>query len=98
MQGAGQPGAVSLFSVDNPDVVIQTVKRAQNGDGYIVRLHEIAGKNADIVLQSEFLEGATAQLTDLLERSGDALSVKGDQVKVKVAANSLTTLMFVPGN
>jgi alpha-mannosidase len=57
----------SAASVDNPAVVIETIKPAESGAGVIVRLYESLGHAASAAL-SVSLPHATATETDLIER------------------------------
>jgi len=53
--------------VDDPAVVIETIKPAESGRGIVVRLYESLGRPTTTALRTTL--GGTAQLTDLLERS-----------------------------
>ena len=56
----------SVARVDDPAVVIETIKPAESGRGVVVRLYESLGKPTTTALRTTW--GAAAQLTDLLER------------------------------
>ena len=60
---------VSLLSVDAPNVVVFDLKRAERGDRFIVKLHEMAGKSATTTLSSQVLDIVKAAPTDLVERN-----------------------------
>ena len=47
-------GADSFLSVDAPDVVVEAVKQAENGNDLIVRSYETAGRNATATLRLDF--------------------------------------------
>ena len=57
----------SVAHVDDPAVVIETIKPAESGRGIVVRLYESLGRPTTTALRTTL--GGTAQLTDLLERS-----------------------------
>ncbi|HZD52386.1 MAG TPA: alpha-mannosidase, partial [Woeseiaceae bacterium] len=57
----------SLLSCDNPNVVIDVLKKAEDSDHLIVRLHEYAGGRGPFELSSDF-PIAGWQPCDLLER------------------------------
>ena len=61
-------GAVfdSVASVDEPGIVIETVKRAEQGDGVVLRLYESLGRATTTALRVG-LPHAVAHETDLLE-------------------------------
>ena len=56
----------SVASVDNPAVLVETIKPAENGRGVIVRLYESLGHAASAAL-SVSVPHATATETDLME-------------------------------
>lgn len=66
------PGATlaSAASTDNPAVIVETIKPAENGSGVILRLYESLGRPAVTALRTE-LPGAvrhnSARETDLME-------------------------------
>lgn len=76
----GQPvkESFSLFSLSVDHVRIDAVKRAEEGDGFIVRLHEYAGARGPIELSSELSDFRWSE-TDMLENplKGDAQSGQG---------------------
>ncbi|MGN6273859.1 MAG: alpha-mannosidase [Protaetiibacter sp.] len=57
----------SLVSSSNPDVVVETVKRAESGDGVVVRLYESRGRATTTALATR-IPHARATLVDLIER------------------------------
>lgn len=50
----GEIEPFSLFQVTNPYVVIDSVKQAEDGNGFIVRLHEFAGTHGEVTLDSDY--------------------------------------------
>ncbi|WP_394553780.1 alpha-mannosidase [Agromyces sp. MMS24-JH15] len=63
-------GFASAASVDEPGVVIETVKRAEHGDGVVLRLYESLGRPTTTALRVDLpgLPDPVATETDLLER------------------------------
>jgi alpha-mannosidase len=57
----------SAASTDNPGIIIETIKHAEQGDGTVLRLYESLGKTATTALRVT-LPHTSAQETDLLER------------------------------
>ncbi|WP_344484488.1 alpha-mannosidase [Glycomyces endophyticus] len=71
-------GAVApLVRVENPAVVVETVKLAEDGSGdVVVRLYEAHGTRTEAVLDLGFA-AASAVETDLLEREVERAAVQG---------------------
>ena len=77
----------SFVGVEQDNVVLTAVKKAEDGDALLFRFYEWAGKNAEVHLSVP--AGATsATLTNLMERAeGGALAVSRDG-KVRVPVHS----------
>ncbi|SDC94247.1 alpha-mannosidase [Glycomyces harbinensis] len=75
-----------LVSVENPAVVVETVKLADDGSGdVVVRLYEAHGTRTDALLHLGFRSSGTVE-TDLLERAVEAGAVRsGDAESVALA-------------
>jgi alpha-mannosidase len=61
--------------VDQPNVVLETWKRAEDGDGTILRFLEVAGKESSVDVQTPILNVVSAWMNDALERKQGPLSV-----------------------
>jgi alpha-mannosidase len=85
----------SLLSVDAPYVVIETVKRAEDGNGLIVRLFENQRSRGKITLSAAF-DLAAAYHTNLLEENAETLPVQGNQVQLEIAPYQIVTLRLIP--
>lgn len=72
-----------LFSVSSPDLVLDTVKRADTTDGVLLRLYETHGTRGTATLTS-VLPFKKARLVNLLEDRLDAgeLKVKGETIEL----------------
>ncbi|MBB3111677.1 alpha-mannosidase [Paenibacillus phyllosphaerae] len=67
----------SFLLPSHPHVMIEAVKRAEDGDALIVRLYETAGTRLTTKLQAGFTY-ASAWLTDLMEEKLEILQVEED--------------------
>ncbi|MFC4035008.1 alpha-mannosidase [Streptomyces polygonati] len=76
--GPAPAGGPALVTVDNPDIVVETVKLADDRSGdVVVRLYESRGGSARGALRTDFALTA-AHITDLLEEPGEPLSPERD--------------------
>jgi alpha-mannosidase len=87
--------ALSLFSVDRPNVVIETVKRAENGSGIVVRLYESQRQRGSVTLQTGFDLGR-AERTNLLETPRETLTCQGNRVAFDIKPFEIVTLKLTP--
>ena len=66
---------LSFLQVRQPDVVLETWKMAEDGQGTILRFLEVAGKESAVDVQTPLLEVKSAWMCDALERKQAPLSV-----------------------
>ncbi|WP_187264850.1 glycoside hydrolase family 38 C-terminal domain-containing protein [Homoserinibacter sp. GY 40078] len=91
LRGGGGARFDSLASTSDPGVVIETVKRAESGDGVVVRLYESLGRKTTAALTTR-IPHTTARLTDLLERpSGPA-----DLTALTLSPFEILTILLEP--
>ena len=92
---AQQPSLPSLISTSSTNVIIETVKRAEDGNGIIVRLYESQRKRGLIQVQAGFGLQA-AWVTNLLEENEKPLSVENDTIQLQLNPYQIVTLRLVP--
>lgn len=88
------PGTISegsLLSVDDANLVIDTVKKAEDSDALIVRLYEAHGArgNANLKVALPF---KTATLTNALEDEIESVPVDGDTIPISYSPYQVITL------
>ncbi|MBE5800139.1 MAG: alpha-mannosidase [Clostridiales bacterium] len=91
-QAAGSAKAHSLMHVDAPNVVIDTVKLAEDGSGdMIVRLYE--SKHAQTRARLTFgFAAAQVHICDMLENSQEKLSIANGGVELEMRAFEVKTV------
>ena len=84
----------SLVSCDKPNVIIETVKKAESDDGMIVRMYDAFNRrtNAIITVSDGF---KAAYLCDLMENVIEELEFDGNTVNIPVSNFEIVTLKFV---
>ncbi len=97
--GKGQGAPVSFISVEPANIRLLGVKKAERGDGVIVRLQEMDGKRTKAAVNvSPILKITRAEKTDLLERNGKPVSVKkskaGASIETMVPARGIVTILL----
>jgi len=81
----------SLVSVDSPNVVIETVKQAEDGDGMIVRLYECGRTRGEVMLQTN-MAITEAWRTNLLEENQETLAVDSKNVTIPIRPYAIVTV------
>jgi hypothetical protein len=84
----------SFFEVDQPNVIIQAVKMAEDGEGMIIRLREIAGAAAEVLLTSPLFRGqaVSAWLTNPAEKNEISGRVLETGISAPVKAFGIVTI------
>ncbi|HOS42215.1 MAG TPA: glycosyl hydrolase-related protein, partial [Armatimonadota bacterium] len=83
--------AHSYFRLDKHNLLIESVKRAEDGDGLIVRLYEAYRRRGVARLITNGL-CARVTRTDLLERDQEELPVRGGAVEFSFRPFEIITL------
>jgi alpha-mannosidase len=88
----GRAEARSLAAVDDPNLVLDTIKRAEDGDALVIRLYEAHGARGTASLRLGF-PVRSACFANLLEDPGDAARVDGDVIEVPYRPHQIVTLL-----
>ena len=86
---------VSLAAADSPNIVIETVKAAEDGNGLIVRLYECRRTRGQVALAAGF-ELAAAYRANIMEENQAELEVQGKTVNFFAKPYEIITLRLVP--
>lgn len=90
MRAVAGSADIEVASCDAPGVIIEAVKRAEDGSGdLVVRLWESRGARTSGHLR---VAGAVAHVTDLLERPIGSLAVDADGVAVTLRPHQILTV------
>ncbi|MCB9155288.1 MAG: alpha-mannosidase [Caldilineae bacterium] len=93
---AGSPlKLLPLVSCDSPNIVLETIKQAENGRGVIVRLYESQRRRGWATLTASFPLKAVEH-TNLLEEHQADLTPVGNQVTLFVKPYEIVTLRLIP--
>jgi alpha-mannosidase len=92
---SGQEISQPLVSVDQPNIVIETIKHAESGNDLIVRLYESQRRRGQVTLTTNF-ELAEAWHTNLLEEPETSLSIAGYNIRLFVKHYEIVTLKLTP--
>jgi alpha-mannosidase len=99
--GAGQyadaalPEEMSFFSIDDEadNLIISTVKKAEDEPAVIIRIYDTAGRGSDVTLKS-FRRFGTAVRTNLIEETLEPLPVNEDGIRLGIGKYSIETLLI----
>ncbi len=81
----------SLLRVDAENVMVDTVKKAEDGDALIVRLYEAHGAAASVTISFGFTPSAVFRV-DLMEEDPQPLELAGTGISFPVTPFEIVTL------
>jgi alpha-mannosidase len=82
----------SFLRVDQPNVVLETWKTAEDAEGTILRFVEVAGKESIVDVQTPLLNVESAWMSDALERKQGPLSVSSHGFRFSVKPFQIVTV------
>lgn len=86
----------SFLTVDDPDVVVDTWKPAEDGNGTILRLIDLGGAARSVTVTTPLLAIEKVMLTDAVERDQSALATEGPHTfRVEVKPHGIVTVRMV---
>jgi len=92
-----KPQVKGFFALSNPAVVLDTVKKAEDSDAFVLRLFESHGGNQHVTLQSPlFSAKAKAVKVDLLEQGSEAVRVTAQGIKLSLKPFEVVSLKVSP--
>lgn len=88
---AGLPEKESFVSINKKNVIITTMKKAEDDDGIILRFYEIEGKDTN--LEFHFNKPIRkAYTTSLIEQTSGEIPTSGNNLKFNIKHNSIETI------
>jgi alpha-mannosidase len=82
---------MSFCQIDEPNVFLLTLKRAEDGDGIIVRLIETEGKDAAATLNLPHLTIKQAYRTNIVEENKEKATFTEHTITTPIKAFGITT-------
>ena len=89
------PQAASLLQVAAGNVIVEAVKRAEDGNGMIVRLYEATQAGTRTIVSLHFPVQSVAE-TNLLEEDGRPLALQNGALALEFRPFEIKTLMVNP--
>jgi alpha-mannosidase len=94
--GAGPEGhSQSLIEISTPQVVVESVKRAEDSNAIVIRLYEAWGGRCRAQLRTS-LPARRATLCDLLERERSEVPVSEGRIQLELTPFKILTLKLDP--
>ena len=84
-----------LVHVDSENMVIETVKQAEDGNGIIVRMYESMRQRGNVTLRTGFKLSEVCK-TNLLEETTEPLEIGDNELTLYTRPHEIVTLRLVP--
>jgi len=94
-EAAYLPESMSFLSLSAPNVLVSTIKRAEDDDSVVLRVYDIEGKDAETTV-GLFVPLKTAEKTNIIEEEGTPLTLTKHGLTVKVGHHAVETVKLVP--
>ena len=89
------PESLSFLSLCAPNVLISTLKKAEDGDAVVLRVYDIEGRDAAAGLKL-FVPLMGAEKVNIIEEEGTPLKAGKDGLSLKVGHHAVETVKLVP--
>jgi len=86
------PKSMSLCQIDKPNILLMTLKKAEDGEGIIIRLIETEGCDTEVNLTFPNKNIENVYETNLVEENEKMLSVHGQTITTNVKAFGIRTI------
>lgn len=85
------PERYSLITCDSDNIIIETVKKAEDGDGVIVRMYECFNQRTAVTLKTGF-EFKSVTLCDMLENDKTEIKTKDNEISLELKPFEIVTV------
>jgi hypothetical protein len=94
LNGPLPAGSASLLQIAQPNVLLAGMKRAEVGDGLVVRLWEVQGRPTAAEVRLPNLAVKKATLSNLVEQPQQPLEIRDSALTVPIWASGLATVVL----
>lgn len=85
------PVELGFFIVNSDSVILETIKKAEDGDAYILRLYESKGKESSVEIKC-YRPPVSVFETDLMENVGEAVALESNTIRLNLEKFEIKTI------
>ena len=89
------PRSLSFCQVDKPNVMLLTLKKAEDYEGFIIRLNETEGRDTEVSITLPHTSIDEAYETNLVEENERLLDVQGQTIKINIKSFGIKTIRIL---
>jgi alpha-mannosidase len=96
-QSGKLPAKTASYCVGLPEnVILQSLKKAEDGQSYVARFYETEGRATEVTWSELPVKARQAQKTDLVERPSEPVKIEGDKMSFSIGPWQFVTIRLVP--
>ncbi len=84
-----------MIKTNRDNVIIETIKKAQDGNGFIVRLYEAMRQRSEVTIKTGFKIGKCS-LSNIVERDCGKIKAEKNEITMQIKPFQIVTLRIVP--
>ncbi len=92
-QSGELPSIKSLFEINKANIIIETIKKAEDNEGIILRLYESENKQTECTLLTDFNLSSVNEV-NLMEENISEMNFKGNKVELTFKPFEIKTLLI----
>ena len=89
------PESLSFCQIDKPNVILLTMKKAEDDEGIIIRLNETEGRETEVNLILPHLNIDQVYETNLVEVNERLMDVQGQTIKINIKPFGIETIRII---
>ena len=89
------PATLSFCTVDKPNVIVLTLKKAEDGVGIIIRLNETEGIDTEVNVTLPKITIGKVYETNLVEEDEKLMDVHGQTIRINIKAFGVKTIRIL---
>ena len=89
------PESLSFCQADKPNVILLTLKKAEDGEGIIIRLNETEGIDTEVNVTLPRITIGKVYETNLVEENEKSVDVQGQTIRINVKAFGVKTIRIL---
>ncbi len=90
-KNASLPESLSFFKIDQKNVLISTVKKAEDSNEIVIRMVDLEGEDKTVIFES-FKKIEQAKLTNLIEEEIEQLKIKDGSLHLELGHHAIETI------
>ena len=89
------PESLSFCQADKPNVILLTLKKAEDGEGIIIRLNETEGSDTEVNVTLPRITIGKVYETNLVEENEKSVDVQGQTIRINIKAFGIKTIRII---